>query len=99
MALDQLGAAAIIGGNSAPQVLRVEKSPKNRSPESPKDDVLAAALRHRGSTCRRVSTSLSETQPDQPWARKTSAPPAERPCPRGSPAPPGPPRARSGHCR
>ena len=31
--------------------------------------------------------------------RKTSVPRAVRPCPRGSPAPPAPRRARSGHCR
>jgi hypothetical protein len=31
--------------------------------------------------------------------RKTSVPQAVRPCPRGSPAPPAPRRARSGHCR
>ena len=73
----------------------VRKSPKYRSPESPKEDVLAAALRHRGSACRPVSTTRSETQ----WAREISAPPAVRPCLRGSPAPPGPPCARSGHCR
>jgi hypothetical protein len=32
-------------------------------------------------------------------ARVTSVPPEGRPCPRGPPSRPGPPRARSGHCR
>ena len=60
---------------------------------------VSATSEHRRRLLTLSASFISETQPDQPWARETSAPPVVRPCPRGSPAPPGPPRARSGHCR
>ena len=59
-------------------------------------DLVAEQARN---TCSVISTPLSEARPDQPCARETLAPQVVRPSLRGSPAPPGPPRAHSGHCR